>query len=226
MSKSNATTLFEHFPPALPLFAARQASTAQLLFLSFWPVGRKKEQTTNAVTINLFVFSSRLFRRTAKFMLSIFFVHLCIFCHTFSCSGFVPYLRTFLLVWHCLPSWAAMIYTSKFAPLVPKEYLSFLIHGIAILLTLPAAHDTAHHSAGGRWALPCQTHTWWTTKSLPGKGDCAPKSSCLEKEIVTPNQAPSWESHTLPRLSSGSPPLSVQKKHSHKTLGVWDTGRL
>lgn len=52
----------------------------------------------------------------------------------------------------------------------------------------------------------------WPPKPLPAKGDFTPKSPSLEKGIVPPNQAPSWKPHTLPRLSSGSPPLPV---HSH-----------
>lgn len=190
MWKSNATTLLNTSPQLSPCLLQAGQHSSELLFLSFWPVGRKKGKTTNAVTINLFVFSSRLFRQTVKFMLCIFFLHLCIFFHTFSsCSGFTPYLPTFLLVCHCLPSWAAMIYTSNFALLVPKGYLSFLIHRIAILLTLPPTPHPTHHSAGGRWALPCP--------QAPCMGGWQPKPP-MEKELVPPNQAPSWDPLTSP----------------------------
>lgn len=139
--------------------------------------------------------------------------------HTFPpCSGLIPYLHTFLLVCLCLPPWAAMVYTPKFPLLVPKGYLSFLIHRTSILLTLPPAHHPTHHSALGRWALP--------GLRTPCTGGRPPKPS-LEKGVVPPNQWPSWKPHTLFWIPSTPCTFTYRKKkQNHKTFGVWDTGKL
>lgn len=53
-----------------------------------------------------------------------------------------------------------------------------------------------------------------------------PPKPPLEKGLVLPNQAPSWEPHTLPRLPSGSPPLPVHAHTGKKETQPQDFGGL